>query len=106
MTTAPTRVSQIDYIMEYSKYIKDKNIQIQILDTAMRYVEDYCGGDKTKHIKEGMGSPNGLNFFLDNFDDSTIQQIYNIVFRKMEILNSRYEARVLPTINFNFCQDA
>jgi len=92
--------------MEYSKYIKDKNIQIQILDTAMRYVEDYCEGDKTKHIKEGMGSPSGLNFFLDNFDDSTIQQIYNIVFRKMEILNSRYETRVLPSINFNFGQDA
>jgi len=105
MTTI-TRANQIDYIMEYSKYMKDKNVQIQILNACRRYVEDYCGGDKTNHIREGMGSPSGLNFFLENFDDSTIQQIYNIVFHKMELLNSRYEPRVLPIINFNFCPDA
>jgi hypothetical protein len=102
----PLRNEMIDYIMEYGKYMKDKNIQIQILNTAMRYVEDYCDGDKTNHIKAGMGSPSGLNFFLENFDDSTIQQIYNIIFRKMEILNSKYEPKVLPTINFNFDPNA
>lgn len=86
--------------------MRDKNVQIQILNAAMRYVEDYCGDDTSNHICESKGNPTGLNFFLDNFDDATIQQIYNIVFRKMELLNSRYEPRVLPIINFNFCPDA
>ena len=86
--------------------MKNKNIQIEILNTAMRYVEDYCNGDASNHIHDSMGSPSGLNFFLENFNDSTIQQIYKIIYNRMQLLNSPYITKQIPKINFNFGQDA
>lgn len=98
-----TRSQQIEYIIENSKYIKNKTIQVQILDAAMRYVEDYCGDDASHHICESKGNPTGLNFFLDNYNDSTIQQIYNIIFNYIKKLNAPYsEIKPIPKMNFNF----
>lgn len=94
--------AQIEYITDYGQYIRNKSVQIQILNAAMRYVEDYCKGDKSNHIHESRGSPSGLNFFLDNFDDLTVQQIYNIIYNRMQLLNSPYVEKQTPTINFNF----
>jgi hypothetical protein len=97
-----TRAQQIEYITDYSQYIRNKSVQIQILNAAMRYIEDYCNGDKSNHIHESRGSPIGLNFFLNNFDDLTIQQIYDIVYNRMQLLNSPRIEKQTPSMNFNF----
>jgi hypothetical protein len=106
--TSTTRSNKIEYIIENGKYIKNKAIQIEILNAAMRFVEDHCS-DASNYVCESIGSPSGLNFFLDNYDDETIRQIYNIMFNYMKKLNTRRdvsqpnsELKPIPKMVFDF----
>lgn len=80
----------------------NKDIKIKILSVAMRYVEDYPPTPTEPLITEVITLPCHVAIRLDKFDDSTTQQIYDIMFRKMETLMTKYEPRTIPNINFNF----
>jgi hypothetical protein len=78
------RPLNIKYILEFSRYM-NKERQIEILNMVMLHVEQ----NPLAAPIPGGGSQ-GLNIYLDELDDLTIQNIYNIIFRQMEILNSKY----------------
>jgi hypothetical protein len=83
----------------------NRDIKIRILSIAMRYIEDIPPTSEPL-ITEVITLPNSVAIRVDKFDDSTIQQIYDIMFRRMETLTTKYEPRVIPSINFNFGENS
>ena len=79
------------YIMEYGHYM-NKATKIRILNLIMYYIEDN-DLDKSEII---IKSVNGLNIDLDKLEDEALTQIYNIIFRRMEIVNTPYIEGVRP----------
>jgi len=79
------------YIMEYGHYM-NKATKINILNLIMYYIEDN-DLNKSDII---INSINGLNIDLDKLEEEVLIQIYNIIFRRMEILNNPYVEGVRP----------
>jgi len=73
------------YITEYGQYM-NRSTKIRILNLIMYYIEDNDLSKSDIIIKSG----NGLNIDLDKLDDELLTQIYNIINRRMEILNTPY----------------
>ena len=88
----------IKYIMEYGHYM-DKPTKIRILNLIMYHIEDNTETE-IDHIQLKsdiiIKSGNGLNIDLDKLDDELLTQIYNIISRRMEILNTPYIEGVRP----------
>lgn len=88
----------IKYIMEYGHYM-DKPTKIRILNIIMYFVEDntHTEIDYTQ-LKSDIiiKSINGLNIDLDKLEEDVLIQIYNIINRRMEILNTPYIEGVRP----------
>ena len=93
-------MEQVDhkrYIMEYGHYM-NKDTKIRILNLVMYYIEDNDLNSSDFIIKSG----SGLNFVLDKLPDSINNGIYDIIYKRMEILNSPYIEKQTPKLNFNF----
>jgi hypothetical protein len=85
----------------------NRDIKIKILSIAMRYIEDYNNGETSPLMNEVITLPSRVAIRLDKFDDPTTQQIYDIMFRRMETLTTKYEGeRTIPNMNFNFGDDS
>ena len=86
------------YIMEYSHYM-NKATKIRILNLIMYYIEDNTNTESDHmQLKSELiiKSVNGLNIDLDKLDEEVLIQIYNIVYRRMEVLNTSYIEGVRP----------
>jgi len=105
MATTTIKETQTRYILDNIKYM-NREIKIRILSVAMRYIEDYNDGETLPLMNEVITLPSRVAIRLDKFDDSTTQQIYDIIFRRMEILTTKYKGeRTIPNMNFNFGDD-
>lgn len=91
METQPQQSPIKKYIMEYGHYM-NKATKIRILNLIMYHIEDN-DLDKSEII---IKSVNGLNIDLDKLEDGVLTQIYNIIFRRMEIVNTPYIEGVRP----------
>jgi len=80
------------YIMEYGHYM-NKSTRVRILNLIMYHIEDNTETEiDHMQLKSDIiiKSGNGLNIDLDKLDDELLTQIYNIINRRMEILNTPY----------------
>jgi hypothetical protein len=104
----------------------NKATKIRILDAVMYYIDDNANTESDQpRGSEGLRgmqlkseliikSGNGLNIILDKLPQSVCNDIYNIIYRRMEILNSPLientlhsdrggkGVRPIPKMNFNF----
>jgi hypothetical protein len=87
----------------------NRDIKLKILDTVVNQI-DNLAGERVKNaeavataLANGLliQAPNGLNINLDKLDESTIRQIYNIIYNRMEILNTPVRQRSYPIFNFD-----
>lgn len=86
------------YIMEYGHYM-NKATRVRILNLIMYHIEDNTETEiDHMQLKSDIiiKSGNGLNIDLDKLDDELLTQIYNIINRRMEILNTPYIEGVRP----------
>ena len=92
------------YIMEYGQYM-NKATKIRILDAVMYYIDDNANteSDHMQLVSELIiKSGNGLNIILDKLPQSVCNDIYNIIYRRIEILNSPHIEKHTLSMNFNF----
>ena len=87
----------------------NKEIKSLILQVVIIYI-DNLAGERVKNaeavataLANGLliQAPNGLNINLDKLDESTIRQIYNIIYNRIEILNTPVRQRSYPIFNFD-----
>ena len=100
------KIDHKKYIMEYGQYM-NKATKIRILDTVMYYIDDNTESDHMQLKSELIiKSGNGLNIILDKLPQSVCNDIYNIIYRRVEILKSPYIEKQTLSMNFNFGDNA
>lgn len=98
---------QKKYMMENIIYM-NKEVKMSILNLVIMNIDDSAGVKEaestatisTKVLKQGK---NGLNINLDKLPEHVIQQMYDIICYRMEILNTPVRPR--SKIHFTFCDE-
>jgi hypothetical protein len=91
MSTQALPSPEKKYIMEHGHYM-NKSTKVRILNLVMYHIEDN-DLDKSEII---IKSINGLNIDLDKLDEGVLTQMCNIIYRRMEVLNTPYIEGVRP----------
>ena len=79
-----TTARQIKYIVEYGQYM-NKEYKIKLLNLVMNYIIDE-EKDRNIIIQE---SKAGLYIKLDELDDDIILNLYNVVYNRIKVLNTK-----------------
>jgi hypothetical protein len=95
----------VRYIMEYGHYM-NKATKVRILELLMYYIEDNTNTESDHMqlkseliIKSGAG----VNIVLDKLPQHLCVDIYNIIYRRMEILNSPLTENTLHSDRGSHC---
>ena len=99
--------TQKKYMIENMPYM-NKEIKSLILQVVIINIDNHAGEHVSvaDAIDEALSNglvvqcPNGLNINLDLLGDDVIRQIYNIIYNRMEILNTPVRQRSYPIFNF------
>jgi hypothetical protein len=87
---------QISYILENVQYM-NKDTKIVLLSIIMNYIENE--DDPEIAEKDILNiSTNGTHINLDKLDQRTIQYIYDVVYRRITVLNTPYKITNLGII--------
>jgi hypothetical protein len=103
--------AQKKYMIENIQYM-NKEIKSLILHIVIVNIDNLAGEDVPvddaidEALSNGILIQNhkgtkGLNIDLDKLDEDVIRQIYNIIYNRMEILNTPVRQRTYPIFNFS-----
>jgi hypothetical protein len=112
-SSSPHAMNAAD-IKSKKKYIIDniknmnRDIKLKILDITIVQIDNFVGEHVTKFdamadaLTNGLlvQCPNGLNINLDLLGENAIRQIYDVIYYRMEILNTPVRQRSYPIFNF------
>jgi hypothetical protein len=85
MSSIPQKIS---YILENIQYM-NKDTKVVLLNIIMNYIDNSDEDPDVVEIDILTYSTNGTHINLDKLDQRTIQYIYDVIHRRMTILNTR-----------------